>query len=33
MPLSAFEPMVQRLFAREPWGPQAKLDGGYREQF
>ena len=33
MPLSAFEPMVQRLFAREPWGPHAKLDGGYREQF
>ena len=33
MPLSAFEPMVHRLFAREPWGPHAKLDGGYREQF
>ncbi len=33
MPLSAFEPMVQRLFAREPWGAHAKLDGGYREQF
>jgi predicted HD phosphohydrolase len=33
MPLTAFEPMVHRLFAREPWGPHAKLDGGYREQF
>jgi predicted HD phosphohydrolase len=33
MPLAAFEPMVQRLFAREPWGPHAKLDGGYHERF
>lgn len=33
MPLAAFEPMVHRLFAREPWGAHAKLDGGYREQF
>jgi len=33
MPLAAFEPMVQRLFAREPWGPHAKLDGGYSERF
>jgi predicted HD phosphohydrolase len=33
MPLAAFEPMVRRLFAREPWGAHAKEDGGYREQF
>lgn len=33
MPLSAFEPMVRRLFAREPWGAHAKLDGGYGERF
>ncbi len=33
MPLAAFEPMVHRLFAREPWGPHAKEDGGYRERF
>jgi len=33
MPLAAFEPMVHRLFAREPWGAHTKLDGGYREQF
>jgi predicted HD phosphohydrolase len=33
MPLAAFEPMVHRLFAREPWGAHAKLDGGYREHF
>jgi predicted HD phosphohydrolase len=32
MPLEEFAPMVQRLFAREPWGAHAKLDGGYREQ-
>ena len=32
MPLAAFEPMVHRLFAREPWGAHAKLDGGYSEQ-
>jgi predicted HD phosphohydrolase len=32
MPLSAFEPMVHRIFAREPWGPHTKLDGGYRSQ-
>jgi predicted HD phosphohydrolase len=33
MPLKAFEPMVHRLFAREPWGAHAKEDGGYSEQF
>jgi predicted HD phosphohydrolase len=33
MPLSAFVPKVQRLFAREPWGAHAKEDGGYSEQF
>jgi len=33
MPLAAFEPMVHRLFAREPWGAHAKEDGGYREKF
>ena len=33
MPLEAFAPMVHRLFAREPWGAHAKLDGGYRERF
>jgi predicted HD phosphohydrolase len=33
MPLKAFAPMVHRLFAREPWGAHAKLDGGYRERF
>lgn len=33
MPLEAFAPMVQRLFAREPWGAHAKLDGGYRDRF
>jgi predicted HD phosphohydrolase len=33
MPLEAFGPMVHRLFAREPWGAHAKLDGGYRERF
>jgi predicted HD phosphohydrolase len=33
MPLEAFVPMVHRLFAREPWGPHAKEDGGYRERF
>jgi predicted HD phosphohydrolase len=33
MPLQAFEPMLRRLFAREPWGAHAKEDGGYREQF
>jgi predicted HD phosphohydrolase len=33
MPLEAFEPMVRRLFAREPWGAHAKEDGGYRERF
>jgi hypothetical protein len=33
MPLGAFEPMMRRLFAREPWGAHAKLDGGYREQY
>ena len=33
MPLAAFEPMVHRLFAREPWGAHEKLDGGYGEQF
>ncbi len=26
MPLSAFEPMVRRIFAREPWGGQVKPD-------
>ena len=26
MPLSAFEPMVRRIFAREPWGGQTKMD-------
>jgi predicted HD phosphohydrolase len=33
MPLAAFEPMVRRLFARDPWGAHAKEDGGYRERF
>jgi predicted HD phosphohydrolase len=33
MPLEAFEPMVRRLFAREPWGAHAQEDGGYRERF
>jgi predicted HD phosphohydrolase len=33
MPLTAFVPMVNRLFAREPWGPHAKEDGGYRDQY
>jgi len=33
MPMAAFEPMVRRLFAREPWGAHAKLDGGYRDQY
>lgn len=33
MPLEAFAPMVRRLFAREPWGPHAQLDGGYRERY
>jgi predicted HD phosphohydrolase len=33
MPLAAFEPMVRRLFAREPWGAHAKLDGGYTDQY
>jgi len=33
MPLSAFEPMVRRLFAREPWGPHVKEDGGYGERY
>ena len=33
MPLRAFEPMLQRIFAREPWGAHAKLDGGYRDQY
>jgi predicted HD phosphohydrolase len=32
MPLTAFVPMVHRLFAREPWGAHAKEDGGYRDQ-
>lgn len=26
MPLAAFEPMVRRIFAREPWGGQTKAD-------
>ncbi len=26
MPLEAFEPMVRRVFAREPWGGQTKMD-------
>jgi len=33
MPLSAFEPMVRRLFAREPWGAHAKEQGGYGERY
>ena len=33
MPLEAFAPMVQRLFAREPWGGHTKEDGGYSERF
>lgn len=33
MPLEAFEPMVRRLFAREPWGAHAKEQGGYAERF
>jgi predicted HD phosphohydrolase len=27
MPLAAFEPMVERVFAREPWGPATKKNG------
>jgi predicted HD phosphohydrolase len=33
MPLEAFEPMVRRLFAREPWGAHAKEQGGYADRF
>jgi predicted HD phosphohydrolase len=33
MPVEAFAPMVRRLFAREPWGAHAKLDGGYGEKY
>jgi predicted HD phosphohydrolase len=33
MPLEAFEPMVRRLFAREPWGAHAKEQGGYQERY
>ena len=33
MPIEAFEPMVRRLFAREPWGAHAKEQGGYAERF
>jgi predicted HD phosphohydrolase len=33
MPMKAFEPMVRRLFAREPWGAHAKEDGGYHDRF
>jgi hypothetical protein len=33
MPLAALEPMVGRVFAREPRGAHAKEDGCYREQF
>jgi predicted HD phosphohydrolase len=33
MPLEAFEPMVRRLFAREPWGAHAKEQGGHAERF
>ena len=33
MPLAAFAPMVHRLFAREPWGPHTRQDGGYAEQY
>ena len=33
MPLEAFDPMVRRLFAREPWGAHAKEQGGYSERF
>jgi predicted HD phosphohydrolase len=33
MPIEAFAPMVRRLFAREPWGPHAKEQGGYTERF
>lgn len=33
MQIEAFEPMVRRLFAREPWGAHAKEQGGYAERF
>jgi len=33
MPLSAFEPMVRRILAREPWGAHAKEQGGYTERY
>jgi predicted HD phosphohydrolase len=33
MPIEAFEPMVRRLFAREPWGSHASEDGGYQDRF
>ena len=33
MPLEAFEPMVRRLFTREPWGPHTKEQGGYDSRY
>ncbi|HYB11254.1 MAG TPA: HD domain-containing protein [Alphaproteobacteria bacterium] len=33
MPLEAFEPMVRRIFAREPWGPHTKEQGGYDSRY
>ena len=33
MPIEAFEPMVRRLFAREPWGAHAKEQGGYQDRY
>jgi predicted HD phosphohydrolase len=33
MPIEAFEPMVHRLFAREPWGVHAKEQGGYQDRY
>ena len=26
LPIGFFEPMIRRIFAREPWGPQTKVD-------
>jgi predicted HD phosphohydrolase len=33
MPLEAFEPMVRRIFTREPWGPHTKEQGGYNDRY
>jgi predicted HD phosphohydrolase len=33
MPIQAFEPTLRRFFARQPWGPHAKEQGGYGERY